>query len=134
MKSSDQSIVATVRLGDWMRDGGVAPYNRIEKSCFHVMAGLPIVGYGKVCQGDDCRVDNYDFDHGHRLKIRGGNKSVDYVGVIAAPYQYPEEIEAFIKPICKRFGLEYRIGDPREDFYGYGTTAFVVWNPRRINL
>lgn len=137
-KRSEPEKLPTVRLETWLLDNGLAEHTRFDRACFHHMAGLPVVGrpsenlYG--CESRDCRVAGAIFDHPRRFRLRGPNRISSYAGVISAPYLHDHEMLQDAERIAEKFGLEYRIGDARDDWYGAGTTSLVIWNSTKISL
>lgn len=139
MKPSEQNKVATVSLDDWLKGHDLSVHDSIGSNCFHVMGGLPLVGFKKddngrkICDGDNCYIGGLIFDHRRSFKVKGRGKA-RYAGVISAPYMYPEEIEPEARRISEQFGLSCRIGDPQDDYYGVVTTPVVFWNPNKVTL
>ncbi|MBE4719518.1 hypothetical protein [Pseudarthrobacter sp. AB1] len=137
-KTSEPGKLPTVEMDEWLNTNGLAHHTRSNRSCFHRMAGLPIIGQAAAstigCEGDSCFISGSIFDHPRRFRIKGRNKLTDFAGVVSAPYLHVHEMTAKAEQICDEFDLSFRIGDPRDDWYGYGTTPLIIWNPRIVSL
>lgn len=136
-KRSEPGKLPTVPLEEWFRRNELTTHTRFDRACFHRMAGLPVIGdpystYG--CQGEGCGISGANFDHPRRFRVKGPNRISSYAGVISAPYLYDHEMLQDAQLITEQFGLQYRIGDPRDDWYGHGTTSLVIWNSDKISL
>lgn len=136
-KPSEPDRLPSFSLEDWLKTNALAQHRRPDRACLHRMAGLSPVGRLSShlgCEGEDCHLSGAIFDHARRFKIRGSNRISDFAGVISAPYLYEHEMVEDAERIAEEYGLAFRIGDPRDDWYGYGTTPIVIWNPDRVSL
>jgi hypothetical protein len=137
-KRSEPGKLPTVPLEEWFRTNELSSHTRFDRACFHVMAGLPVVGIAsesvRGCKGEYCHISGSIFDHPRHFKIKGRNRIADFAGVLSSPYLHPHEMLQDAQRISQQFGLSYRIDDPRDDWYGHGTTSFVIWNPNKISL
>ncbi|GAA4034828.1 hypothetical protein GCM10023063_18810 [Arthrobacter methylotrophus] len=137
-KRSEPDKLPTVELEQWLISNKLARHTRSDRACFHRMAGLPSIGsaaesaYG--CQGGDCYISGAIFDHPRRFRVTGRNRIADCAGVISAPYLHAHEMLRDAELISDRWGLSFRLDDARDDWYGYGTTSLVLWNPKKISL
>lgn len=86
----------------------------------------------------DLRDDKLSSDHGHfgalfdhtkRFKPRGSGAKKP-VMAISSPYADEEAVRPLAAEFAERFGLDYRVNDPRDRIYqAEGTIPVTFWRP-----